>query len=155
MDQGLQPYLYSQYSSPEWQWQWVTLLNHSSPYNVYHGSIRSFCCRPNAQKIKCRQNIYTTPMVRMKFMSSEETLDTIEGRDSFNTREAWLSQRCRANDEVSLQRSHILSPKVGRLSSHKTAWQYSVPFIPWSSALSHIFLQDTCEAICETYWAVG
>ena len=91
----------------------------------------------------------------MKFMSSEETLDTIEGRDSFNTREAWLSQRCRANDEViieSLQRWHILSPKVGRLSSHKTAWQY---FIPWSSALSHIFLQDTCEAICETYWAVG
>ena len=71
----------------------------------------------------------------MKFMSSEETLDTIEGRDSFNTREAWLSQRCRANDEViieSLQRWHILSPKVGRLSSRKTA-QYSVPFIPWSS----------------------
>ena len=78
----------------------------------------------------------------------------IEGRDS---REAWLSQRYRVNDEViieSLQRWHILSPKVGRLSSRKTAWQYSVPLIPWSSTLSHIFLQDTCEAICETYWAV-
>ena len=75
-------------------------------------------------------------------MSSEETLDMIEGRDS---REAWLSQRYRVNDEViieSLQRWHILSPKVGRLSSRKTAWQYSSfhgpAHCPISSSRTHV-----------------
>ena len=60
----------------------------------------------------------------MKFMSSEETLEMTDEGDLFNTREALLLQKCRANDEV-IERWHILSPKFGRLSSRNTACQYS------------------------------
>ena len=72
-------------------------------------------------------------------MSSEETLDTIEGRDSFNTREAWLSQRCRANDEVFTEMAYPV-PKgrstefsqdsLAVFSSFHSMVQRIVPYLP-------------------------
>ena len=64
----------------------------------------------------------------MKFMSSEETLDTIEGRDSFNTREAWLSQRCRANDEVIS--TEFSQDSLAIFSSFHSMVQRIVPYLP-------------------------